>query len=122
MDLNSLPTRLLKDSLNSESELSHSRRALAPRELAGRTGAESIMCVICLEADTSPAPIQSGCACRGEAGLAHVGCRGRAAEVRARDRDYAGCWQCQTCKQGFTGEMRWGLADAPALQKFTSFR
>jgi hypothetical protein len=29
-------------------------------------------CIICL--DTSPPPIQSGCACRGDGGLAHVDC------------------------------------------------
>jgi hypothetical protein len=30
-------------------------------------------CIICL--DNDPPPIQSGCACRGDAGLAHVECR-----------------------------------------------
>jgi tetratricopeptide (TPR) repeat protein len=70
------------------------------------------MCVICLDADASPAPIQSGCACRGEAGLAHVGCRVRAAEAQAQHRGRAAWWECQTCKQHFTGEMRRGLAEA----------
>ena len=45
------------------------------------------MCFICFDADASPAPIQSGCACRGEAGLAHVGCRVQAAEA-AHQRGY----------------------------------
>ena len=31
------------------------------------------VCIICLDPD--PPPIQSGCACRGDAGLAHVECR-----------------------------------------------
>jgi hypothetical protein len=34
-------------------------------------------CIICL--DTSPPPIQSGCACRGDSGLAHIACLVRAA-------------------------------------------
>ena len=70
------------------------------------------MCFICLDADASPAPMQSGCACRGQAGLAHVGCRARAAEVQAQHRGWAGWWECQTCKQAFTGDMQRGLADA----------
>jgi len=43
---------------------------------------------------------------------ARRGCRGRAAEMRARDSGWVGWWECQTCKQRFTGEMQWGLADA----------
>jgi hypothetical protein len=35
--------------------------------------AEAAACVICL--DMSVLPIQSGCACRGDAGLAHIECR-----------------------------------------------
>jgi len=70
------------------------------------------MCVICLDADASPAPMQSGCACRGEAGLAHVGCRVRAAEAQAQHRGRVVWRKCQTCKQHFTGEMQRGLADA----------
>ena len=37
-------------------------------------------CTICL--DNDPLPIQSGCACRGDAGLAHVECRAEAAAHR----------------------------------------
>ena len=37
-------------------------------------------CIICLDAE--PEPIQSGCACRGDAGLAHVKCRAEAATHR----------------------------------------
>ncbi len=29
-------------------------------------------CIVCLDSD--PPPIQSGCACRSDTGLAHVGC------------------------------------------------
>ena len=70
------------------------------------------MCFICFDADASPAPIQSGCACRGEAGLAHVGCRVQAAEAQAPDRGWAVWSKCQTCNQDFTGGMQRGLADA----------
>ena len=67
-------------------------------------------CFICLDHD--PAPVQSGCACRSDAGLAHVGCMVEKARwQRAHGRDAA--WRvCQTCNQGFTGTMRIALADA----------
>ena len=67
-------------------------------------------CVICL--DSSPPPIQSGCACRGDAGLAHVACRVKAAEAQAPQKQGCVWWQCQTCKQAFTGAMQRGLAEA----------
>jgi len=62
-------------------------------------------CVICFE--TSPAPKQCGCACRGDAGLAHVACLARAAAMRV------GSWEtCRTCKQPFTGATLAALARA----------
>jgi hypothetical protein len=67
-------------------------------------------CIICL--DTSPPPIQSGCACRGDGGLAHVDCL---VELAASQQAHLGAlaWkQCQTCEQDFTGAMRIGLAEA----------
>ena len=61
-------------------------------------------CVICL--DSEPAPIQSGCACRSDAGLAHVACMARYAAS-------GGGWRvCRTCKRPFTGRMLVGLAEA----------
>ena len=65
-------------------------------------------CIICL--DTSPPPIQSGCACRGDSGLAHIACLVRAATG-------SGVWhQCPTCKQRYTGAMQTGLAEAWRLR------
>ena len=55
-----------------------------------------------------PMPIQSGCACRGAAGLAHVSCRVKAADCRGG----GAWWKCQTCRQPFTGEMQHSLAQA----------
>jgi hypothetical protein len=63
---------------------------------------------ICL--DTSPPPIQSGCACRGDGGLTHVDCL---VQLAASQQAYrrASVWrQCKTCKQDFTGAMLIGLA------------
>ena len=73
---------------------------------------EDGVCFICL--DTSPSPIQSGCACRGAAGLAHLGCRVEAAEALVEQKKDSNewWWTCQTCEQKFTGEMRDGLANA----------
>jgi hypothetical protein len=67
-------------------------------------------CIICL--DTSPPPIQSGCACRSDSGLAHIACLVRAAASQQAQRGN-GVWrQCQTCKQDYTGAMQTGLAEA----------
>jgi hypothetical protein len=67
-------------------------------------------CVICLSAD--PPPVQSGCACRGDAGLAHGAClieKARAQYARRR----ADAWtMCQTCTQAFSGASRLALAEA----------
>ena len=69
------------------------------------------VCFICL--DMSPSLIQSGCACRGATGLAHLGCRVRAAEALVEQKNSTEYWwTCQTCEQAFTGEMRDGLANA----------
>ena len=73
---------------------------------------EDGVCFVCL--GTSPSPIQSGCACRGAAGLAHLGCRVEAAEALVEQKKDSNewWWTCQTCEQQFTGEMRDGLANA----------
>ena len=73
-------------------------------------GGEGDVCHICLE--SSPPPMQSGCACRGAAGLAHVGCRVRAARALQKDKGWQVWWECQTCLQDFTGGMSAGLANA----------
>ncbi len=46
--------------------------------------AEAAACFICL--DTSPPPIQSDCACRGDGGLAHIDCRVQAAATQQAQR------------------------------------
>jgi hypothetical protein len=75
-------------------------------EMAADGGA----CIICL--DTSPPPIQSGCACRGDSGLAHIACLVQAAASQQARRGN-GVWrECQTCKQRYTGAMWAGLAEA----------
>ena len=67
-------------------------------------------CIICL--DTSPPPIQSGCACRGDSGLTHIACLVQAAASQQARRGSDVWQQCQTCKQGYTGAMQRGLAEA----------
>ena len=72
---------------------------------------EDGVCFVCL--GTSPSPIQSGCACRGAAGMAHLCCRVEAAEALVEQKSSAEWWwTCQTCKQQFTDKMRDGLANA----------
>ena len=85
--------------------------------LKAEGGSDEDVCFICYEA--SPPPIQSGCACRGPAGLVHLGCRVQAASYHQAaqalvDRKDSSRWwfTCQTCKQVFTGAMRIGLANA----------
>jgi hypothetical protein len=95
----------------------------------------STHCFICYESD--PSPIQSGCACRDDGGLAHVDCLAQvaisrcgaqaapaagapsascaagapASELSHRGDGWAAWRQCQTCKQAFTGAMQMGLAE-----------
>ena len=67
-------------------------------------------CIICL--DARPPPIQSGCACRGDGGLAHIDCLVQLAASQQAHRGHEVWRQCRTCKQDFTGAMRTGLAAA----------
>lgn len=68
-------------------------------------------CFICFEG--GPPLMQSGCACRGEAGLVHLDCRIKAAEALVRQRNHTKWWfKCQTCEQSFTGPMLTGLVNA----------
>ena len=68
-----------------------------------------VACFVCLE--TSPHPIQMGCACRGDAGLAHLRCVVQEAESHAAHGNNEGWWECRTCKQLFTGAIQAGLAE-----------
>ena len=66
-------------------------------------------CTICLEGGEDPLPLQCGCACRGEAGLAHVACK--AAVAARRGAGWNKAWAvCLTCGQFYTGGMQLGLA------------
>jgi tetratricopeptide (TPR) repeat protein len=87
--------------------ISAAEHAAAAAAEAG--GAEQgCSCIICLE--SKPQPIQSRCACRGDAGLAHVACRIKAAEHSVRRTGKHDAWvKCTTCNQLFTGATTLGL-------------
>ena len=68
------------------------------------------VCIICLDSD--PPPIQSGCACRSDTGLAHLDCLIEKALSQQVHRGGKVWWECQTCGQHFTGAMRTGLGEA----------
>ncbi len=78
--------------------------------MPGAPIAEDAVCIICL--DSSPPPIQSGCGCRSDGGLAHVGCLVEKAVAQQPHRGYTVWWVCQTCGQRFTGAMGTGLGEA----------
>jgi tetratricopeptide (TPR) repeat protein len=79
-------------------------------EMASPAVLDECFCIICLESD--PLPIQSGCGCRSDSGLAHVTCLVEKAVSQQPHRGYAVWTDCQTCKQEFTGAMKTGLAEA----------
>jgi hypothetical protein len=80
-----------------------------PTPVAVAGGSDAGACVICL--DLNPPPIQSGCACRGDAGLAHVECRISAATHKHKSSADIKVWQvCPTCGQMFQGAMGLCLA------------
>ncbi len=68
------------------------------------------VCIICYA--SVPPPIQSGCACRSDSGLAHVDCLIAKAVSQQAHRGGKVWWECQTCEQRFTGPMRTGLGEA----------
>ena len=68
------------------------------------------LCFICLQGGASV--VQSGCACRGDAGRAHPDCRVKAAQALVKREDWMWWFTCQTCKQEFTGAMCIALANA----------
>ena len=72
--------------------------------------AEAACCIICLDSD--PPPIQSGCACRSDSGLAHLDCLIEKAVSQQAHRGNKVWWECQTCGEEFTGAMRTGLGEA----------
>ena len=67
------------------------------------------VCIVCLDSD--PPPIQSGCACRSDTGLAHVRCLIEKAVAQQPHRGKAVWWKCQTRGQDFTGAMQTGLVE-----------
>jgi hypothetical protein len=85
--------------------------AAAAMGAGGGDESEAGACIICLCDD--PSPIQSGCACRSDAGLAHVECRAEDAAHRMKISNREdGWWKCGTCGRNFTGAMQPGLAVA----------
>ena len=72
---------------------------------------EQLACIICLDNDGHPLPIQCGCGCRGEAGCAHVACKAAYAAHQGPGI-HDGWYECPTCKQDYTGAMQLGLAEA----------
>jgi tetratricopeptide (TPR) repeat protein len=95
---------------NFQKATAHVERALGLLRFGGDGMNPPRACIICLESD--PPPIQSGCACRSDTGLAHVGCLIEKAVSQQNHRGNSVWWECQTCRQLFTGAMRTGLAEA----------
>jgi hypothetical protein len=88
-------------------------KAAQAQEMAAVDGGT---CGICL--GTEPHVIQSGCACRGDAGLAHVSCLAEAAThyvkvatASGSDDEFKRWHTCGICGQKFTGAMMTGLAN-----------
>ena len=71
---------------------------------------EAPCCTICLDGGDEPLPVQRGCACRGDAGLAHVACQARAAAHKGAGGCNSAWERCPTCGQNYTGSMQLGLA------------
>ena len=92
---------------NAHKAAAHYKRAF---EYGLRFGVDEPQCIICFDSD--PPPIQSGCACRGDTGLAHVGCLVKKALAQQEHRGNKAWSECQTCGRRFTGTMRTRLAEA----------
>ena len=71
---------------------------------------EPLACIICLDNEGHPLPIQCGCGCRDAAGCAHVACKAAYAAHQGPGH-HKGWYECPTCKQEYTGAMQLGLAE-----------
>jgi len=78
-------------------------------------------CVICMDCEGFPLPIQTGCACRGEAAWAHVACKAQVAERHGPGRFNKAWGVCLTCKQHYTGMFHLRLA-REGLRRFAGSR
>ena len=83
---------------------------LDPRELVKPP--PGMECTICLSRSGPPYPIQKGCACRDDVGLAHVGCLQEMAAKMESDKGWKVWYECGTCKQRYTGTVQMELARA----------
>ena len=68
------------------------QNVLTELESVAADGGASIICL-----DTSPPPIQTCCACRGDSGLAHIACLVQAAASQQARRGLDVWRKCQTC-------------------------
>jgi tetratricopeptide (TPR) repeat protein len=110
-----------KESLgeHSESTVAATKRLeyMAATKTAQDRDQDQERCIICLESESEPAPIQRGCVCRGKAGLSHIQCMIKLADYRDKNgpaTEMPGlAWiMCLVCKSHFTGTMKHALAHA----------
>jgi len=83
--------------------------------------AAPVDCVICMDCEGFPLPIQTGCACRGESAWAHVSCKAQVAEHHGPGEFNKAWGFCLTCKQLYTGMFRLRLA-REGLRRFAGSR
>ena len=72
---------------------------------------EQLACIICLDNEEHPLPIQCGCGCRDAAGCAHMACKATYAAHQGPGY-HNGWFACPICKQEYTGAMELGLAES----------
>ena len=68
-------------------------------------------CTLCLDGGDEPLPVQRGCACRGDVGLAHAACLDKM-NAHTAEGYHNGWRECPTCGQHYTGAMELALARA----------
>jgi tetratricopeptide (TPR) repeat protein len=66
-------------------------------------------CIVCLDSESDPPPIQAGCACRSDTGLVHVACAVACAKAMHKKHGHDAWRRCGTCKQAFTGAVQLAL-------------
>ena len=64
---------------------------------------EAACCIICL--DSEPPPIQSGCACRSDTGLAHLDCLVEKAVSQQAHRGNQVWWECHALIRSLTAAL-----------------
>jgi tetratricopeptide (TPR) repeat protein len=69
----------------------------------GKSGISQHVCIICMEHE--PAPMSTGCSCRGSMGLAHAECVAGSAKAQQQTKGWRAWTHCTICLKKYSGKI-----------------